>query len=155
MDETPLIIAKPSLAVFITCILGMGFFGWITCVIYNPANISKATIYYALVVFFALATMGSLITLLIAQSFELTQKTLIVKRPFLFLKRIINLSDVETITEKPFKVESTSRGSTILIHTGSKTTIKLINGSKITIDTFSTRNYEELIKQLKHQYRLK
>ena len=155
MDETPLIISKPSLAVFITCILGIGFFGWITWLIYNSANISKATIYYALVGLFALATIGSLIMLLTAQSFELTQKTLIVKRPFLFLKRRINLTEVATVTEKPFKVESTSRGSTILIHTGSKTTIKLINGSKITIDTFSIRNYEELIKQLKHLYRLK
>jgi hypothetical protein len=159
MNKTPLVIAKPSLGAFITSISGMGFFGWITWLICNPGNKhiedSSKTAFYILSAFFAFAAIGSLIILLTVRSFELTQKTLIVKRPFLFLKHTIHLTNIETITEKPFKVESTTRGNKILIHTGSKATIMLIKGKKLTIDTFSTGNYKELIKQLKQLYRLK
>jgi hypothetical protein len=158
MKEAPVVIAKPSLAAFITCILGIGFGGWITWIICNSANMHKeepTIAFYLLGGLFAFGTIGSFITLLTIRSIELTRDALIIKRPFLFLKRSILLSNIEKITEKPFKVESAARGNKILMHTGSKATIVLINGKKLAIDTFSTRNYKELIKQLKHLYRLK
>ncbi len=158
MRETPVVIAKPSLAAYITCISGVAFGGWVTWIICNSANMHKEepTIeFYLLAGLFALVTIGSFITLLTIRSIELTRDALIIKRPFLFLKQSVLLANIEKVTEKPFKVESSTRGNKILIHTGSKATVLLINSKKLTIDTFSTRNYKELIKQLKHLYRLK
>ena len=158
MDDIPVLTAKPSPIAFISCIAGIIFPGSIAYYLIGSKIIDRQPVSNSLWFvggFFLVFTIGSFITLLTIRTFELTRKKLVIKTPLSLFNRTIVLHKIKEITERPFKVESSSRGNKTLIHTGLKATILQINGKKITIDTFSTRNYKELIKQLKHLYCLK
>ncbi len=78
----------------------------------------------------------------------LTEKQLIIKWPFLLLKKNISLLDINQITEKPYKVTYERDNMKSLIYNGKEATLTLKNGRKVKFNSFETFDYEELLKKL-------
>lgn len=134
---------------------GFVFFGFIACymlgVNWNINGVDRETgltivkIFIGIFIFFSIACLSLVLNIKI---FTLTDKTLTINKPLLFLSREIPLIQIKSInqSEDPVKI---SRGfSTTTIYTGKKTTIELENGKKIRFSSMEVGGYKSLIEKI-------
>jgi hypothetical protein len=97
---------------------------------------------------FVFLTLGCLWTILTIKTIVLTSETLIIKRPFLFLKKIVPIDNIRQLTESSFKINPTIRWTNYNIYDGNKILIECFQGKSILLNSFEISDYYKLIKQL-------
>ena len=79
----------------------------------------------------------------------LTNKRLIIKRPLLFLTKNIPISNIQDISQTPYKINvSSSRVGNFNVFEGKKMYIKLKKGRTVKLNSFEISDYYTLIKHL-------
>jgi len=97
---------------------------------------------------FVFFTLGCLWTILTIKIIVLTGETLIIKRPFLLLKKTIPLENIRQVTESTFKINPTVRWTTYNVYDGKKILIECFQGKSILLNSFEISDYYNLTKQL-------
>jgi hypothetical protein len=97
---------------------------------------------------FVFFTLGCLWTILTIKTIVLTGETLIIKRPFLLLKKTIPLENIRQVTESTFKINPTVRWTTYNVYDGKKILIECFQGKSILLNSFEISDYYNLTKQL-------
>lgn len=96
-------------------------------------------------VFFMLACLWATLTI---KTIVLTSKTLIIKRPFLLLKKTVPIDNIRQVTESTFKINPTVRWTTYNVYEGKQILIECFNGKSILLNSFEISDYYNLTKQL-------
>lgn len=152
--EEVTITAKPSL--FLVCV---GFFGIILSLFIgfytfnynyftavNPENI-LIWIFSLLLVSFALL---SLISILKTKKIVLTNTSLIVSTPFMFLERTISFDDVHKVYDQDYEIKRSENFRLKTIYSGKKTIIEFYDNKKLIITSLEVNNYAILSQNLKN-----
>jgi len=100
-------------------------------------------------IFFSLASLWTIVNI---KTIVLTSKTLIIKKPFLFLSKSIPIDNIQLINEIPFKINSTIRWKTYSVYDGKQMLLKFYNGKSIKLNSFEIPEYYFLTQSL---YKLK
>ena len=103
-------------------------------------------LFFGLFFFFAIS---SVMSILLIKTVTLTDKTLIINKPFLFLRKPIHLKNIKNITESPYKINPTIKGSTYNIHDGRKILIDFHTRKSISLNSYEISDYVVIKKKLK------
>jgi hypothetical protein len=98
---------------------------------------------------FIFFTIGSLWTFLSIKTIVLTNKNLIIKRPFLLLKNTVPIENIRKITESKYKINPKVRGSNYEIYKGKQILIECFNGKSILLNSFEISDYYLFVSKLK------
>ena len=136
--------------------IGAIFFGLMAYLTYNTQYTAKNKIdtqteiilLYSILGIFIFFCFWSLTLILKAKIITLTKQDLIVQQPFLFIKKIVPLNNINEIYESEFKVNPRIKNSTYNIHNGKQCTLKLSNGKQIKFNSFELIEYQDLYKKL-------
>lgn len=96
-------------------------------------------------VFFTLACLWSILTI---KTIVLTSNTLIIKRPFLLLKKTVPIDNIRQVTESTLKINPTVRWTTYNVYDGKKILIEFFQGKSILLNSFEIVDFYNLTMQL-------
>lgn len=157
--ETIILTTKPSIKTISVGLVGAIFFSAFVYLMLPPLLTSKITVTgvdyktgitmtWALLGVFVFFSAYSLWTVLYIKTISLTDKNLIIKRPFLLLKKFIPLANIENITEKAFQINSYARWSTFNVYTGQQIIIDCKNGKTIKLNSYEIPDLHKLTSKL-------
>jgi len=161
IDKSEIILStRPSIKALGFGSFGFLFMGTFAYIMINAEDVTVAegtnpciaeVIYWATFSIFVFFLLASISMILFSKQFTLTQNYLILKRPFLFIKRTILLSAIKNIKEGDYEINNSRKGEKYNVYKGKKVVILLDNGKKIKINSFeiNDNDYYLLINNLK------
>lgn len=155
-NEHIILTTRPSIKAIFVGSSGTLFFGWLAYLIYSSKWVvadgtddkTGMIIMSAMLWIFIVFTVLCLFKLLSIKTVILTNTKLIIKWPFLFLKKKIPLDDLRRITESPLKIEPTIESITYKLYQGKNCLLEFYERRSIKINSFEMADYYLLIKKL-------
>jgi hypothetical protein len=155
-NNTIILTTRPSLRTIGFGLFGALFFG---AIVYLMTSLkwtvadgtdfkTGMTIMWIILGVFVFFTIGCLWTILTIKTIVLTSKNLIIKRPFLLLKKTVPLDNIRQVTESTFKINPTVRWTTYNVYEGKQILIECFQGKSILLNSFEILDYYNLTKQL-------
>lgn len=156
-NGTIILTTKPSFRAIILGIWGSLFFGaFVYMMVSSEWAVAKGandnteiTILWVLLCSFIFFTLSSLCAILTVKIIILTSESIIIKRPFILLKKTIYLDNIKQITESEFKLNTTSGSTTYTLYEGNKISVELFHGKSFSINSFEISDYYKFTNQLK------
>ncbi len=156
---------SPTVKLFMVGIIGGAFFGWIDYVMlsskWNLNNINHLLGYLITFCMFGIFTLGVCVSLWVMIGFKqhhLTENELIITRPLLFTRRIVQITDIEVVSGEDYEInvadkykgffDETNKTS---VYTGRKITLKLKGGEQLELKSFEIQGCQKLADEIKKQ----
>ena len=162
--ETNILTTRPSIKTIGCALVGIIFFGAFA---YLMLPISKWTVadgtdytigmiimWIILGVFLFFST-SCFLWLLSLKTISLTDKNLIIKRPLLMFKVTIPLSNIKSMINGDYQINTSYKWTDFNVFSGDQTIIELRSGKKIKFNSFEISDYNVLTKNLNKILRLK
>ncbi len=135
-------------------VVGVVFFGVFVYLMlptskWKAADTTGMTIMWIILgafIFFQLLCLFAILTL---KSIVLTDKKIVIKRPLLFFKLTIPLSNVKNIVSRDYNIRPSHDGIDLNVFNGYQTIIELTNGKKIKFTSFEISDYASVTKNLR------
>lgn len=125
------------------------FFGIIAIYLFATTK-THNDISVALISFFGIFAIATLIPLFWKKEIILTEERLIINWKFFARTKVYYLNDIESIDEDAYSIDTTTNYTETNIHKGRKAKISFKNTSKqLTLDSYENENYYILINKLK------
>ena len=155
-DEIIIIKSKPSAKTIGFSFCGTIFFGTFAYILLSAEwNISADTnflaatiIMYILCGVFLFFAVWCFWEFLRVKTVILTNKRLIIKRYLLFFQKNIPINNIKDISESPYTISGSGRGSIYQVYDGKQVQIKLKKGKSIKLNSFEIADYYSLIGHL-------
>ena len=122
-------------------------------------GVSRSTGYIVITVLTAISFALSVLCFMLiicSKVIYLTTDSIIITMPLVFYKRVIMLNEVKYMVENDERINmSNNTFSRNLMTIGHNTTLELTDGKKVNISSLQVWRYDELIKKIKAQRRIK
>lgn len=155
--ETNIITIRPSIKAIGYALFGAIMFGAFAYLMLPPSEwkVAEGTDYITGMVFmwlllgiFVFFSSACFLLLLGIKTIVLTDKNLIIKRPLLLLKLTIPLTNIKSMVNEEYKINSSHGWRSFHVFSGDQIVIELKNGKKKKFNSFEMSDYYLLIKNL-------